>query len=86
MIIRKEFEKVVLKGMRTVAVVGEIKGNISTPASVIAEPHVSFLTDLDTRQQKKNVFSDALCHRRDKVSFLISRLGFAHLLSLILML
>ena len=54
------------------AVVDKISDYL-TPASVIAEPHVSFVTEITVTTRKQNVFSDALCHRRNKVSFLISR-------------
>jgi hypothetical protein len=63
-----------------VAVVDKI-GDYLTPASVIAEARLISAVIL---QGHKNVFSDALCHRRNKVSFFISRLGLANLLSFIL--
>ena len=53
------------------AVVDKISDYL-TPASVIAEPLVSIVTEIQIIR-KQNVFSDALCHRRNKVSFLISR-------------
>jgi hypothetical protein len=51
-----------------------------TPASVIADARLISAV----LQGHKNVFSDALCHRRNKVSFFISRLGLANFLSLVL--
>lgn len=52
------------------AVVDKISDYL-TPASVIAEPHVSELR----YKGNKNVFSDPFCHWRNKISFLIIRLG-----------
>ena len=56
MVIRKEFGKVELEGMRTVAVADKISDYL-TPASVIAEPQVSIVTEIQLVSYKETKMS-----------------------------